>query len=166
MTAQPLDLFRRLTNGVYVVGVADGARRNAFTAAWITQVSFEPLLIALSVNPEHFSWPLMAASKAFTVSILGAHQLDVARHFGTQSGRDVDKLAGQQWTPTAAGIPWLSSAVAYLECQVEEEYSEGEHRIVLARVTGGEVLSPDATVLGYRDTGNLDGSAALYPPHF
>ena len=166
MPALPLDLFRRLTNGVYVVGVADGARRNAFTAAWITQVSFEPLLIALSVNPEHASYPLLSASKAFTVSILGAHQLDVARHFGTQSGRDVDKLAGQSWAPTTAGIPWLPVAVAYLECQVEVEHAAGDHRIVIARVTGGELLSPDTIVLGYRDTGNLDGSAALYPPRF
>ena len=27
-------LFQRLTQGVYVVGVAHGAVRNAFTAAW------------------------------------------------------------------------------------------------------------------------------------
>ena len=122
MPAAPLELFRRLTNGVYVVGVADGERRNAFTAAWITQVSFDPLLVALSVNPGHYSCPMLVASKAFTVSILAAHQLEVARHFGTQSGRDVDKLAGQSWLPTAAGIPRLSEAVAYLECQVEAQH--------------------------------------------
>ena len=28
-------LFQRLTQGVYVVGVAHGAVRNAFTAAWV-----------------------------------------------------------------------------------------------------------------------------------
>ena len=166
MPAAPLELFRRLTNGVYIIGVADGDRRNAFTAAWITQVSFDPLLVALSINPDHYSYPLLTASKAFTVSILAAHQLEVARHFGTQSGRDVDKLAGQPWTPTSAGIPRLSEAVAYLDCQVEAEHPAGDHRIVIARVTGGELLSPDALVLGYRDTGNVDGSAALYPPHF
>lgn len=166
MSARPMDLFRRLTNGVYVVGVADGAERNAFTAAWITQVSFDPLLIALSVNPGHASYPLMAASKAFTVSILTAAQFEVARHFGTQSGRDVDKLAGQPWAPGPNGIPFLSNAVAYLECQVTDEHPAGDHRIVLATVTGGELLSPDAQVLAYRDTGNLDESAALYPPHF
>ena len=166
MPALPLELFRRLTNGVYVVGVADGAQRNAFTAAWITQVSFEPLLIALSVNPDHASYPLLATSRAFTVSILGADQLELARHFGTLSGHDVDKLAGQPWEPTHAGIPRLSSAVAYLECEVEAEHAAGDHRIVLARVTGGELLRPDALVLGYRDTGNLDGSSELYPPHF
>ena len=55
MSDTPLDLFRRLTNGLYVVGVAHGDRRDAFTAAWITQVSFQPLLLALSINPTHAS---------------------------------------------------------------------------------------------------------------
>jgi len=39
-------LFQRLTQGVYVVGVAHGQVRNAFTAAWVMQVSFDPLLLA------------------------------------------------------------------------------------------------------------------------
>ena len=39
--------FRRVTTGVYVVRVTDRDRRNAFTAAWVTQVSFRPLLLAL-----------------------------------------------------------------------------------------------------------------------
>ena len=46
-------LFKRLTQGVYVVGVAHGEERNAFTASWVMQVSFDPLLLALSINPHH-----------------------------------------------------------------------------------------------------------------
>lgn len=166
MATQPGALCRRLTNGVYVVGVGDGVHRNAFTAAWITQVSFDPILIALSVNPGHVSYPMMLASRAFTVSILGIRQLEVARHFGTQSGDDVDKLAGQPWTTSVTGIPFLTNAVGYLVCQVTAEHPAGDHRLVLARVIGGELLAPDAAVLGYHETGNLDGSAVLYPPHF
>ena len=56
MSSRPIDLFRRLTNGLYVVGVAHDDRRDAFTAAWVTQVSFEPLLLALSINPSHASY--------------------------------------------------------------------------------------------------------------
>ena len=37
---------------------------------------------------------------------------------------------------------------------------------LLESVTGGEVLDPRATPLLYRDTGNIDGSAALFPPSF
>ena len=44
------ELFRRLSTGVYVVGVAAGERRNAFTAAWLTQVSFDPLLVAGTIR--------------------------------------------------------------------------------------------------------------------
>jgi len=50
--SRPIDPFRRLSNGVYVIGVTHAGRSNAFTAAWLTQVSFDPLLIALSVDPE------------------------------------------------------------------------------------------------------------------
>jgi flavin reductase (DIM6/NTAB) family NADH-FMN oxidoreductase RutF len=49
-------LFQRLTQGVYVIGVAHGEKRNAFTAAWVMQVSYDPLLLALSINPNHSSY--------------------------------------------------------------------------------------------------------------
>ena len=51
MSGSVAALFQRLTQGVYVVGVAHGEVRNAFTAAWVMQVSFDPLLLALSINP-------------------------------------------------------------------------------------------------------------------
>ena len=35
-------LFQRLTQGVYVVGVAHGGVRNAFTAAWVMQYPSTP----------------------------------------------------------------------------------------------------------------------------
>lgn len=165
MTA-PLEVFRRLTNGVYVVGVAHGGRRDAFTAAWLTQVSFEPLLIALSINPTHASHPILVAAGAFGVSVLGAGQLELARHFGTQSGRTVDKLEEQRWETSAGGAPLLSDAIAHLDCRVVSRVPAGDHELVLGRVAGGRILTPDQPPMGYADTGNLDGSAALYPPTF
>jgi flavin reductase (DIM6/NTAB) family NADH-FMN oxidoreductase RutF len=53
MSGSVAALFHRLTQGVYVVGVAHGEVRNAFIAAWVMQASFDPLLLALSVNPHH-----------------------------------------------------------------------------------------------------------------
>ncbi len=40
MTDNMPDLFRRLTEGVYVIGVAHDDRRNAFTASSVVHVSF------------------------------------------------------------------------------------------------------------------------------
>lgn len=156
-------LFRRLTSGVYVVGVADGARRDAFTAAWIMQASFEPLLVTLSVNPEHASYQLLRAGRGFAVSVLKRGQLDLARRFGTVSGRDVDKLAGVAWRPGRTGAPVLDDALAFLDCELTDTHAVGDHVIAVGRVVDGRVLDPDAPPLTYAETGDLDGSSALYP---
>ncbi|MEO8635158.1 MAG: flavin reductase family protein [Gemmatimonadales bacterium] len=166
MNARPLELFRCLTNGVYVVGVAHGEQRGAFTAAWITQVSFEPLLLVLSINPAHASFPLLTASGTFAVSVLGHGQLDLARQFGTQSARDVDKLAHQRWQAGLAAAPVLSDAIAYLECRVVTRHPAGDHELVVGQVVGGRLMGAEGRPLIYAETGNLDGSAVLYPASF
>jgi flavin reductase (DIM6/NTAB) family NADH-FMN oxidoreductase RutF len=166
MSDRPAALFRRLATGVYVIGVAHEGRSNAFTAAWLTQVSFDPLLVALSVNPGHASYPLLQKSKRFSVSVLRQGQIDVARHFGTQSGRQVDKLADVGWRPGRLGAPILLDAAAYLECRVTGSMAAGDHQLVVGQVIGGAVLDEAVDTLRYADTGNLDGSAELYPPSF
>lgn len=158
------ELFRRLTAGVYVIGVVDGQRRNAFTAAWLMQVSFDPLLLALSVNPGHASYPLLLGGGGFAVSVLSRDQLQLARHFGTRSARETDKLSGIFWRPSPAGVPFLTDSIAWIECRLTGRYPAGDHEIVVARPVAGELLLPDAIPLTYADTGDLDGSRELYPP--
>jgi flavin reductase (DIM6/NTAB) family NADH-FMN oxidoreductase RutF len=161
-----LDLFRRLSSGVYVIGVAHEGRSNAFTAAWLTQVSFNPLLLVLSVNPENFSFSFLQRSGVFAINVLSQGQLELAHHFGTQSGHQVDKLTGRPWHPGTLGAPVLGDAAAYLECRVVNLMRAGDHELVLGRPVGGEVLDPAAEPMTYAETGNLDGSAELYPPRF
>ena len=98
-------LFQRLTQGVYVVGVAHADVRNAFTAAWVMQVSFDPLLLALSINPHHSSYGLLREGRAFSVNVLKKGQLELAAHYGARAGPD--KLASLQWTMGRVGVPLL-----------------------------------------------------------
>ena len=90
-------LFSRLTMGVYVIGVGHGEVRNAFTDAWVMQVSFDPLLLALSINPNHSSYGLLKQSGAFSVNVLKHDRLELAAHYGGPAG--ADKLALREWTP-------------------------------------------------------------------
>ena len=92
-------LFQRLTQGVYVVGVAHGEVRNAFTAAWVMQVSFNRLLLTLSIDPHHSSYRLLKEGRAFSVNVLKKGQLDLAEHFGRPAR--ADKLAGTSGRRTA-----------------------------------------------------------------
>ena len=160
------DLFRRLTLGVYVIGVAEGERRDAFTAAWVMQVAFDPLLLALSINPGNASYPLLHAGRGFTVNVLKKDQLGLARRFGMQSGRDVDKLAGLKWRPGSAGAPILEEAIAYFDCELTGSMPAGDHDLVVGRVIDGRLLARDAEPMVYAETGDMDGSGALYPSKF
>ena len=159
-------LFRQLSSGVYVIGVADDARRNAFTAAWVMQAAFDPLLLVLSINPGHASYPLLKAGKGFTVNVLKEGQLDFARHFGTQSGRDHDKLVGVRWRPGRSGAPILEDALAYFDCLLGDRLPAGDHELILGQVIDGRILAPGAAPLMYAQTGDMDGSSALYPAAF
>jgi flavin reductase (DIM6/NTAB) family NADH-FMN oxidoreductase RutF len=159
-------LFRQLTAGVYVVGAAHNEQRDAFTAAWVMQVSYTPLLLALSINPEHATYRLVRHAQAFTVNVLKQGQLEVARRFGTQSGREYDKLAGVRWHPGRGGAPVLDDALAYFDCELTARHSAGDHELILGRVVDGAIIDPDGVPMGYRETGDMDGSDALYPRQF
>ena len=164
MAMNPIEAaFRRLTLGVYVVGVAADGRADAFTAAWVMQASFDPLLLALSINREHASYPLLHAGGGFVVNLLKQGQLDLARAFGTLSGRDRDKLASVRWRPGRGGAPILEGALGYFDCRLERSMPAGDHDLVLGRVLEARLLDPEAVPLTYAETGNMDGSSALYP---
>jgi flavin reductase (DIM6/NTAB) family NADH-FMN oxidoreductase RutF len=158
-------LFGTLTHGVYVVGVAGTEARNAFTAAWVMQVSFTPPLLALSIDPRHFSYRLLREGGRFSVNVLERNQMDLAAHFGRTTG--VDRLASVPWHPGAkTGAPLLDDALAWFECRVAGEYPAGDHVLVVGQAVDGGVREPSAQPMNYRDTGNLDGAAALFPASF
>src|SRR5262245_65485707 len=106
-------LFQRLTQGVYVVGVAHGAVRNAFTAARVMQVSFDPLLLALSINPHHSSYGLLKAGRAFSVNVLKKDQLGLAEHYGQPTS--ANKLAETEWTTGPLGPPLLTESMVWCD---------------------------------------------------
>ncbi|WP_350029801.1 flavin reductase family protein [Caballeronia sp. INDeC2] len=160
------DLFRRLTTGVHVIGVARGEVRNAFTASSVVLVSFRPLLVALSINPAHASYAILKSGRVFAINVLRAEQQALAAHFGTRSGREVDKLSSTPWRAGLTGAPLLLDALAYFECQTVTDVEAGDHRLIVGRVVDGAVLVPHARPLLYATTGNLDQSADLYPTEF
>jgi flavin reductase (DIM6/NTAB) family NADH-FMN oxidoreductase RutF len=160
------EICHRLSLGVYVIGVGDRHRHDAFTAASVMQASYEPLLLAVSINPEHAAYPMVRTARSFTVNVLRKDQLGLARHFGTQSGRDLDKLQAVSWQVGRTGAPILSDAMAWFDCELAAVMPAGDHQIVLGRVIDGELVESDAAPMLYRDTGNMDGSRELYPEHF
>jgi flavin reductase (DIM6/NTAB) family NADH-FMN oxidoreductase RutF len=153
------ELFNQLSHGVYVVAVSDGIHHNAFTAAWVMQASFNPPLLAISINPEHYSYTLLQAGGVCTVNVLGQHQMNVAEHFGRSDVKD--KMAGFVWQQGLSIAPILADSLAYFDCQVSHYTDAGDHKIVVCHVIAGAMLHQGKPLL-YGETGDMDGSDEFY----
>lgn len=151
-------LLKQISHGVYVIGVGTGRRQNAFTAAWVMQVSFDPLLLAISINPKHYSYQLLQASGVCAVNVLGQDQYAIAEHFGRSAQ---DKMAGFQWQHAKTGAPILAESLAYFDCQVSHFADAGDHKIAVCNVVAAAALNRGHPLL-YRQTGDMDGSSELY----
>jgi len=152
-------LQQMLSQGVYVVGVGEGLETNAFTAAWVMQVSFAPVLLAISINPEHRSYRLLKKGGVCSVNVLSQQQMSLAEHFG-QSGLE-DKMAQGTWAAAVTGAPVLQESLAYFDCKVSHEVTAGDHQLVICEVIEARQLNLGSPML-YKNTGTMDNSTELY----
>jgi flavin reductase (DIM6/NTAB) family NADH-FMN oxidoreductase RutF len=133
-------VLRKFTYGLHAVSVRHDGRVNAFTANWITQVAFEPPMLALAVENDGASLELLMASDRFAVSVFATGQRELAGHFGRPSSRNPDKLAGVSNHPSPGGLPILDEALGWLECVVRGHLPAGDHTVFVAEVVEAGVL--------------------------
>jgi flavin reductase (DIM6/NTAB) family NADH-FMN oxidoreductase RutF len=160
MSKEISHVFKYITQGVYVVSVSNGQKQNAFTAAWVMQVSFDPLLICFSINPAHYSYQLLQDGGVCCISVLNNQQYAVAEHFGSSEIKD--KMAAYQWLKTkSGGAPALAESLAYFDCHIDHYSEAGDHIIAVCRVTDAAILNKGRPLL-YQETDDMDGSNELY----
>lgn len=153
------EIFKHISQGVYIISVNNGEQKNAFTAAWVMQVSFDPLLICFSINPEHHSYKLLQQGGVCCISVLDKKQFSIAEHFGKSNLKD--KMAGFSWQNTQSTAPALVDSLAYFDCKVDHYSDAGDHKLVICNVIDAAILNQGNPML-YADTGNMDKSSGLY----
>jgi flavin reductase (DIM6/NTAB) family NADH-FMN oxidoreductase RutF len=134
--------FAALVQGVYVVTTRVGDKVNGMTAAWVSQVSLNPLLVMVSIAPSRYSHTLIKESGIFTLNVLTTDQTELAKRFGFKSGRKIDKFAGLEWFPAPSGAPVLPQAYAYLDLMLAHTYTAGDHTLFVGEVTAAQILHP------------------------
>src|SRR5215210_1806338 len=90
--AEKKNILRHFTYGLYAVTVGDGQVNNAFTAKWLSQASFEPPLLMLSVENASYSIGVIQRTEVFTVNVLAETQREMAGQLGRPRVRTPDKM--------------------------------------------------------------------------
>jgi flavin reductase (DIM6/NTAB) family NADH-FMN oxidoreductase RutF len=142
--------FSTLVQGVYVVTTRLGDKVNGMTAAWVSQVSFNPLLVMVSIAPSRYSHNLIKESGVFALNVLAEDQTELAKRFGYKSGRKIDKFAGLDYLAARSGSPVLPQAYAYLDLKLVHTYVAGDHTLFVGEVTEAKILHPQSRPLIFK----------------
>ncbi|MGC4115370.1 MAG: flavin reductase family protein [Myxococcales bacterium] len=124
---------------VTVVTVGRGGVENGLTVSWISRASFEPPMVAFSVDKRHYSEELLRSTKTFVVNVLGEDQKALAGRFAKQSMAGEDKFAGLATSEAPSGGKVLDEALCWLDCEVEAIHEAGDHLLVLGKVVDAAV---------------------------
>ena len=132
-----------LSYGVFMVSTKAGEVANGCITNTCIQVASNPVRIAISVLNSNYTCDLIKESGIFAVSILDNDcTFETIKHFGFQSGRDVDKF-GNITPPTDCNdVPYLGwQSYAVISGKVVEQHDLGTHTLFIAEVVDAKVLS-------------------------
>ena len=144
-----------MPSGLYVVGSRSGERYNGMTANWVTQVSFEPKLVAVAVEHEAVTHDLIRTGGVFSLSVLDREDRPIVRKFVKPVDVDVagHTLNGFAFRLGHTGAPILEQAVAWLDCELRQEVEVGGHTLFVGEVVDcGFSKAEDTPVLRMEDT--------------
>ncbi len=133
-------VLRLFTYGLYIVTCRHGDDANAFTANWLSQASFEPPIVVLSIENASASLPMIRQSGYFGVNVLPSGARDLAGRFGRSRLKVGDKLSGPDYRDGAQGLPILDAALGFVACRVLGELPAGDSTLVSGEVVAAELL--------------------------
>jgi len=147
----PKALFN-LQYGVFVICTKVGNKINGCTTNTCIQVASNPTRVAISVLNTNYTCDLIKESGVFTVSVLDeSTTFETIKHFGMQSGRNVDKFENIEPKYDEFNVPYLGwSACSVLSCKVVEKYDLGSHTLFIAEVLDAKITS-DKKPITYTD---------------
>ncbi len=134
-----------LSYGVFLLSSKSGDKINACITNTCIQVANDPVRIAISVLNSNLTCDYIKDSGVFSVSVLDKTCIfDTIKHFGMQSGRDVNKLEGVKMPMDLNGVPYMAwSTNSVLSAKVTESVDLGTHTLFVAEVVDMKVMSKE-----------------------
>ncbi len=132
-----------LTYGLFVLTAKD-EKDNGCICNTAVQVASEPLRLMVSVQMGNYTREMIEKTGVFNVSVLTEDvPFETIRHFGMQSGRDVDKFETFRAVERSHnGVYYLTeNCNAMFSCKVVEKKDLGSHMLFIGQVTEAKALS-------------------------
>ena len=135
-----------LSYGLFILSARESDKDNGCIANTCFQVGGNPNKLAISVQMGNLTREMIENTGVFNVSVLTENiPFETIRHFGMQSGRDVDKF--KEFTGTKRSYNGLlyvtENTNAMFSCKVISKQDLGSHMMFVGEVTESRVLGAD-----------------------
>lgn len=144
------ELSFRQVMGVFPTGVTVVATRTApgalcgLTVNSFTSVSLDPPLVLVCIDRSSSTHDCLLGASSFTVSILGAHQEELATRFAFDPSET--RFRAEEWVEEEGGALVPEGAAAWVVCDLEAVHEGGDHSILVGRARSLGTGTADALV--------------------
>ena len=130
----------KIPSGVFILTAGDGqGNATGMLASWVMQASFQPPMLTVAVNDSRYLNEWFKESTDIVLNLVGENQTGFLKQYGKGFGPDEPAFDGLETTQSDAGIPILSTAIGYMEGQIVNSISAGDHQIYLVEITKGKL---------------------------
>ncbi len=145
----------KLSYGLFICTAVDGDKMNGCVTNTAIQVASDPNLISLAINKSNYTHDMVVKTGECNISVISNDaDFELFKHFGFQSGRDVDKFADfKDYAYSPNEVPYITKGTnAYFSLYVQRTVDLGSHTLFIAVPVAMEVLSddPSATYAYYQ----------------
>lgn len=142
----------KIPNALALVGSAARGRRNAMTTSWITQVSMEPVLIAIGVDNTAVTHELISEGGSFTVNLWDSENTRPFVKFSKPASDDGEALNGWAVHSATTGAPVFSDSIAWMDCEVRHSYDMGTHTLFIGELVDAGINDDEKRAASMSDT--------------
>ena len=135
-----------ISYGLCVIGSKGSGGINACITNTCIQVASDPNRLAVSLLNQNLTCDFIKESGFFSLSVLDkTADFELFRHFGYQSGRNIEKFSGYAHKTDKNGCPYILNHVcSVFRCRVLSKEDLGSHTLFIAEIEDAEVVSQNA----------------------
>lgn len=134
-----------IPSGLFIVTAKGESSIDGYLASWVQQVSFNPLIVAVAINPDRPGYKTISGGDIFAINIVGDHDTQYMRHFWSGYAPDKNPFQSDlEFDEKLTGAVVLKGAKSAVECRMISKVKPGDHEIVFAEVVNSYVLNDEA----------------------
>lgn len=135
-----------IPSGLFIVAVKDdeGKTIDGYLASWIQQISFNPLMISVSIKPGRPAYDLIKSGRPFAVNIVGDHDKTYLKHFWKGYDPANNPFSELPYQVGQNGGIILDQAKSAIECKMVSSIRPGDHEVIFAEVLSSYVMNEDS----------------------